>query len=90
MQTDEEIKNEFEKKFEFNSWDNWIEAEGSDVEDWWLAKFHTLQEEYKKEIVEKIKEMYQKDRNFKDEPEFICDNEYNQAINNIINIINNK
>jgi len=48
IQTDEEIKKEFREKFTINS------ISGADaydaknqIADWWLSKFHTLQEEFK-------------------------------------------
>ena len=65
MKTDEEIKKEYNKKFcdyyypcESNG-DGIIKKETSsrDISDFWLSKLHTLQEEYKKELIEKIEKI---------------------------------
>ena len=53
MKTDEEIKKEFRKFCD----DNGFNPLRDEVSDWWLSKLHTLQEEYKKELIEKIEKM---------------------------------
>ena len=52
-----------------------------------INNIQVLLAQQRSDIVREVEEIVQKDKNFIDEEEFVCDNDYNQALSDAITLI---